>query len=198
MFRHNWLVLDSVHLFHLRLPVRLPPPDSVCPMWPHSCVITSAFAFQLCDSFTRPCIRIGVKSSQQLLVTDGLVTESERGWRVGTQWKKHRYRGQNLAVPLFQDIKVGQSVPWMLSNSTFRGLIHWKYTYTCSVLHREGVNWKKRTQELTRGRQHYSDRTLYICASLSSEQIDKLLQHETKHCINHSKLCTAVSVCHRR
>lgn len=32
-------------------------------------------------------------------------------------------RGQNLAAPLSQDIKVGQSVPWTISNSTFWGPI---------------------------------------------------------------------------
>lgn len=40
------------------------------------------------------------------------------------------YRGQNLAAPLSQDIKVGQSVPWTISNSTFWGLTDWKYIYT--------------------------------------------------------------------
>ena len=34
------------------------------------------------------------------------------------------YGGQNLAAPLLQDVKVGQSVPWMISNSTFWGPLH--------------------------------------------------------------------------
>lgn len=58
------------------------------------------------------------------------------------------YRGQNLAAPLSQDIKVGQSVPWTISNSTFWGPIDWKYIYThvLSYIGREWVtarNWHK-------------------------------------------------------
>lgn len=43
------------------------------------------------------------------------------GWRPS---QREGYRGQILAAPLLQDVKVGQSVPWMISNSTFRGPIH--------------------------------------------------------------------------
>lgn len=58
------------------------------------------------------------------------------------------YRGQNLAAPLSQDIKVGQSVPWTNSNSTFWGPIDWKYIYThiLSYIGRDWVtarNWHK-------------------------------------------------------
>lgn len=55
------------------------------------------------------------------------------------------YRGQNLAAPLSQDIKVGQSVPWTISNSTFWGPIDWKYIYThvLSYIGREWVTVRK-------------------------------------------------------
>lgn len=56
-----------------------------------------------------------------------LVTEWREGWRPSN---KEGYRGHNMAAPLSRGIKVGQSVPWMISNSTFWGPIHWKYIYT--------------------------------------------------------------------
>lgn len=37
---------------------------------------------------------------------------------------KEGYRGHNMAAPLSRGIKVGQSVPWMISNSTFWGPVH--------------------------------------------------------------------------
>lgn len=67
------------------------------------------------------------------------------GWRPSD---KEGYRGHNMAAPLSQGIKVGQSVPWMISNSTFWGPIHWKYIYThaLSYIGRKGArneaqNW---------------------------------------------------------
>lgn len=74
---------------------------------------------QLSDSHRLPVLD---ESSWWLLVT---------GWREG--WRpsdKEGYRGHNMAAPLSRGIKVGQSVPWMISNSTFWGPIHWKYIYT--------------------------------------------------------------------
>lgn len=50
-----------------------------------------------------------------------LVTEWREGWRPSN---KEGYRGHNMAAPLSRGIKVGQSVPWMISNSTFWGPIH--------------------------------------------------------------------------
>lgn len=72
----------------------------------------------------------------------GSVKEAEV-WRPSD---REGYRGQNLAAPLSQDIKVGQSVPWMISNSTFWGPIHWKYIYThaLSYIEREWGTARKR------------------------------------------------------
>lgn len=50
-----------------------------------------------------------------------LITEWREGWRPSN---KEGYRGHNMAAPLSRGIKVGQSVPWMISNSTFWGPIH--------------------------------------------------------------------------
>lgn len=92
-----------------------------------------------------PAFGAGLECSRRFLVTGG-VKEAE-GWRPS---EREGYRGQNLAAPLLQDVKVGQSVPWMISNSTFRGPIHWKYIYThaLSYIGREWVRGREREREI--------------------------------------------------
>lgn len=113
--------------------VRAPPPDLMANFAP----FISALSPQFSDSSRPSWVGVGLQRSWRFLVTGG-VKEAE-GWRPS---EREGYRGQNLAAPLSQDVKVGQSVPWMISNSTFWGPIHWKYIYThaLSYIGREWVS----------------------------------------------------------
>lgn len=94
------------------------------------------------DSSHPSCVGVGLECSQCLILITGGVKDAE-GWR---PIEREGYRGQNLAAPLLQDVKVGQSVPWMISNPTFWGPIHWKYIYThaLSYIGREWLSgWER-------------------------------------------------------
>jgi len=79
-------------------------------------------------------------------VPAGAGRRSEVGGRSAGPRRKGRKQdgGHNLAALLIQDIKVGQSVPWTVANSTFWGAIHWKYIYTHALAYIERLRKSSR------------------------------------------------------